>query len=680
MRCKELLAIGSLVAACSQGMILPAAAEEGSRPIPAWPLIYHREDRDQAETDILWPFFRYEREKTWSRYAIRPFLFSTERDPDQDYRKTSVLWPLTIYTHRGPEVSLQVLPLYWYGRFSTRRYTIVLPIYWDEEGEGYSHFHIWPLFGVMHRGESFTEYSTLYPLFRYGHDPLSGERDLHALWPIFNVHTKGEYLSHRFLPLYWYERGPDHWGGFIFPYYWRNTPTLTAHGIFPVWYSARGAEGNTDLVFPVYFNRETPTDHLRLIAPLYGRYERGDLGLEVGFPVYFRYRDGPSSFVSLFPFYYHSEDTEQRSAFTYYFPLYGTYRRGEAVSQHLFVFPLYSTLEDAELQLKAWDVLWPLFHYERSPTTVAVRVLGPAYMDTRYARTGRSRQDVLFPIFSRLQEGERGRTWLLPFYYHEQDPQSTLTLGSLALLPPYYFRREEPGGEELHVWPFYASQERGTYLEYATLWPLFRFGSDPQNDITMAHLLLFYRKTERERAVTTLFPLWWHQTTPQATFDASLGLHWYERDEGRGLTRASFFWIVPPDVSLITYEREPQRARHAVFPLYRYEHDERTDALRWSLLWPTFSYSSEGGVVRQTEFLWKVVSYERKDAETSDFRVLWRLVRSSRTKESSIFELNPFYYAESKNGETASWGILGGLLGAETTPDGQSKMRLLWIF
>ncbi|MBI2081185.1 MAG: hypothetical protein HYT86_05595 [candidate division NC10 bacterium] len=437
---------------------------------------------------------------------------------------------------------------------------------------------------------------------------------------------------------------------------------------------------STDLVFPVYFNQETSTGHLRLITPLYGQYERGDLGLEVGFPVYFRYRSGPYSFSSLFPFYYHSEDTEQRAAFTYFFPLYGIYRRGEAVSQHLFVFPLYSTLEDSEQQLKAWDVLWPLFHYEHSPTTLAVRILGPIYMDTRDTRTGRSRQDILFPLFSRLQEGERERSWLVPFYYRHRDARSGLTVGSLALLPPYYLHQERPGEELLHLWPLYAHARRGTYDEYATLWPLFRFGSDPENQVTMSHLLLFYRKREQARAVTTLFPVWWHETTPQTTFDSSLLLHWYERDETRGSTRAAFFWLLPPDVSLITYQREPQRTRHAVFPLYSYEGDARTDALRWSLLWPAFSYSSEGGVVQQTEFLWKVVSYERKDAETSDFRVLWRLVRSSRAKGSSTFEVNPFYYSESQNGERSAWGIFGGLIGVETGADGQRKMRLLWIF
>ncbi len=82
----------------------------------------------------------------------------------------------------------------------------------------------------------------------------------------------------------------------------------------------------------------------------------------------------------------------------------------------------------------------------------------------------------------------------------------------------------------------------------------------------------------------------------------------------------------------------------------------------------------------QASILRKLVSYEREDAEKSDFRFLWRLLRSTQTKDSFTFELNPLYYYEHQDGEGSYWTILGGLLGLETTADQTRKIRVLWIF
>ena len=748
---KRLRLIVYVMALCWQWTSLVVHAEEASPPITLWPLIYHRAEKDQAETDILWPFFRYEREKGLSRYALRPLLFSTEGDPKRDYRNTSLLWPLSIYERKGQELSFHLFPVYWHGRSPTWRYHTIFPVYWDGEGKDYSFLHLWPLFGVDHR-QNFTEYSTLYPLFRYGSDPGAGAVDLHAPWPIFHIHSKGDYLSHQFLPLYWYERGPDRSGGLVFPYYWRTAPGYTSQGIFPLWYSSHGPELETDLVFPAYFNRETAKEGLRFITPfylsrrteesrlstlipVYLNYERGDTGLSIGLPVYFRYRRGAFYFSSLFPFYYRSEDAELRSAFTYYFPLYGTYERGDTFLRRFFLFPLYTHLVDKELRLEAWDLLWPLFYYETSPKTLSVRVLplylhtrtpdhgltigfpfywsitsgensywhlipfygvhtrgdgytwrtvlGGVFTDTRDARAGLSRQDVLYPIFSRMREGEKGHTWLMPFFYHEEDSRSRQTLGSMALLPPYYIHLDEPGRESFHLWPFYGQEERGSYREYSTIWPLFRSGSDPQNDVSLTHLLLFYRKKEKESTFTTLFPFWRRTETPRTTLTSSLLLHWSRADGGAEVTKRSFLCLascyLTPEISLVRYQREPHLMRHAIFPIYNYERNDRADALEWSALWPLFSYSSQGELVRQTGFLWQVVSYERQDAEARDFRVLWRFIRSSQAKGSSVFELNPFYYYESK-GRSSYWAILGGLIGMTTTEDQRQRLQLLWVF
>jgi hypothetical protein len=752
-------------------------AEELSRPITAWPLLYHKVEKDRAETDALFSLYHYRRKDTWSKYSFGYVLFSTEGDPAKEFRKTRVIWPLSTYERKGPSTWFHLFPLYWYKSAPGYHHNVLFPVYWDIEGRGYSAFHVWPFFGINRRGESFAEYSTLWPFFRYGRDTRTGEVDVNAPWPLINYHREGDHLTHRVLPLYWYDETGSSSSGFVTLYFWKTTPDFSSRGIFPLWYSARGTTEKTDLVFPLYFNRETPESRLRfitpfavsrktpessasLIVPLYFNYESSetrarmitplyftrrsgessftmflpvyfdyetrDSGLRLGLPVYGRYRSGPFTFSTFFPLYYHSEDTGLRSEFTYYFPLYGMYRRGNAVSRHFVLFPLYSQLRDEELQLRAWDVLWPLFHYETSPTTLSVHLLplywhsstpersftvgfplywsfssgedsfrliapfyavnrkgdwyrqrfflGPLYMDTVDTRAGLSKQEALFWLFSRKAQGDEKRTWFIPLYYHHSDADSLLTLW---LLPPYVHVKD-PGKEWLHLWPLFGKVRSGTYTEYSTLWPLIRFGSDPVNDRSMAHVLLFYRARQGQTSDTVFVPLWYHHGGPTATIDTSLFLHWYERDESLDRTRLNFFWLIPgTDISLFRYHRQGDVLKHGLFPLYTYFFDESEDALKWTFLRPLFTYERRG------EYLFRgglLMSYERKDADTSEFRFLWRFIHRARTKTSSMFEFNPFYYYESEEGKGSYWAVLGGLFGLETTPEMKKRYRVFWIF
>jgi hypothetical protein len=758
-----------------------AAADEMSRPITAWPFLYHKADKDQAETDVLWPVYHFERKETWTKYSFVSILIRTENDPAQDFRKTSVIWPLSSYERKGPRLWFYIFPLYWYKSEPGYRYNVLFPVFWDIESQGSSAFHVWPLFGVNRQGETFAEYSTMYPFFRYGRDTRSGEVDVNFPWPLINYRRlAGDYLTHRVLPLYWYEGRGDFSRGFATLYFWKTSPEDSSRGIFPLWYSSRGKTEKTDLVLPLYFNRETPDFHLRFITPfavssetaessatlifpvyfnyespmtkartitplfftrrsdesrfttllpVYFDYETKDANLRLGLPVYGRYRRGPFTFSTLFPIYYHSEDTAQSSEFSYYFPFYGTYRRGDTVSHHYILFPLYAQNRDESLQLREWDVLWPLFHYETSPTTLSIHLLpfywhsgtpersftvgfplywslssdenstllflpfysdirkgnwyrqryflGPLYVDTLDDHAGLSQQDALFWLFSRKVQGDEKRTWFIPLYYHHSDMSSLL---SLWLLPPYVHLKQ-PEKEWLHFWPLFGKVRNGTYTEYSMLWPLIRFGSDTEKDSSMAQVLLFYRARQGADSDTLFFPLWYHHGSPEETEDASLFLHSYERDSPKDRTRLTFFWLVPgTDIALIKYNREGDTLRHGVFPLYTYFSDKSKDHLNWSFLWPLFSYESMGASADETDILWKVISYQRKDVDTSEFRFLWRFIRSSTTKTSSTFEFNPFYYHEAEEGKGSYWAILGGLIGVETTPEQKTKVRLFWIF
>ena len=671
---------------------LCAEESQASYPLSAWPFVYHQTQKDRGETDVLWPFYRHEWRGTWERYAIRPLIYSTESDPSQDFTKTSVLWPLNIYERSGDKIAMN-LTLYWYRNDPDHSYNIFFPVYWDGRGKDYSYFHLWPLYGEEHRA-SYTEYSTLYPFFRYGEDPGKDEVNLDLFWPFLNYQASPDYVSHRALPLYWYEKGPDTTGGFVFPYYWRNTPAYRAKGVVPLWYSSRGEDLATDVVFPLYYNRETKDTQLQLAFPLYGRwksaetslrtffplyldYRQKDFGLKVGLPVYLDYRDPPASFTTVFPFYYRAVNASLPSEFTYYFPVYGMYRVGETYRRNLLFMPLYSQYRDEATQLAGWDVLWPMLNYESGPDRQSMRVfplfwytrspevkmtmglpfyfsyegpgssyfhiipfygvnrkgssfeqrfvLGPLYIDTQDPSRDLSRQDIVFPIYSRLKEKDTNRSWLFPCYYHRAKPDSHITFASPCLLPPYYVTYHDPKESFSHLWPFYGHLQRGTYGEDSVLWPVVRFGHDPATGENLY----------------TVTPLWQHRKTPESTSDQSLVLHSYRHDEKQDKTKSAFIWLGNEDVAVLTYEREQD-------------------------------------LKLKTRFLWKVVSYERTGQDSEEFRFLWRLVRKSSTPQSDVLELNPFYYRETDAAKGSYWAILGGLIGRETLPDGQTRMRYLW--
>lgn len=797
--------------------------EDSSWPIPAWPLLYHRSEADHARTDILWPVLHYKRSGTYTRYAVRPFLFSHRSDPANGYRQTDVLWPLARFKQRGTTLTSRIAP-----------------VWWRRVADDRSYLHVWPLFGVSERADGLRERSTLFPFFRVAANPNTGMRDLHAPWPLARFYRRGETISQRVLPVYWREKKPDRSSGFVFPYFWSSSPKGEARGILPLWYRATGPELQTNMVFPFYYKRETPT-HTRLfitplwyrdrgtdkktdlVFPFYYKYEtpthtrrfitplwyRGtapgkktdmvfpfyfqyrsplsrtrfitplyweqkqekstsrallpiyfshraeDFGLTLGIPLYYSLTNGPRTHATLFPFYFRADNTEKKTAFRFYFPFYGSYRQGDQVSRHLLFFPLYATFQDKTLQLKSRDVLWPLFHYETSPGHVNLRallywrtrdpdfrrtaflpfywsqasergdythllpfyvsygrkeqrstadagkagqegeirygqtdafrrrlVLGPLYIHTMDAHAGRDSRSVLFPLYNRTtwKRENKKRAWLLPAYYHQSTPERHYTVASALLLPPYYLHEKREGLYRRHLWPLFGRTEKGTYRETSTLWPLVRIGRDAESGRSLTQALLFQRryKPENNKTTTTVFPLWQRQESPGRVRDASLLLHWYERNEAKKTVEASFLWLFPPEVSLAHYHRREQRVSHGIFPLYHYSKDDKADETRWSVLGPVLTHHRRGDAVRDTRFLWRVVSYERQDTN-SEFRFLYRLIYRSRTADSSIFELNPLFSLE-RTPTYVRWQILGGLLGHQNNTHGRDDLRLLWVF
>jgi hypothetical protein len=365
------------------------------------------------------------------------------------------------------------------------------------------------------------------------------------------------------------------------------------------------------------------------------------------------------------------------------------------LSRKDFIYPLFSKQTEKDRK-RSW--LFPFYYHDNSDEASSWHllffysvhtkgdwyqkrfVLGPIFMDTKDTHKELSRKDFIYPLFSKQTEEDRKRSWLFPFYYHDNDLDSSFTIGSLALLPPYYVNSKRPDGRIFHIWPFYGKVMKDSYKENSCIWPLIRFGRDSESDNEMNHFLLYYNQKEDDHSLTALFPLWWHETKPDETKDGTLFLHWYERDKEKETDKLSLLWLVPNSLSLFMYEHEPQHTQHSLFPFYKYDTNEQEDSLSWCFPWPLFLHGGRSELSQKTVFLWKILFYEKKDENTKEFRFLWRLIRKKKTATSSVFEFNPFYYHESEKDKGSYWSILGGLIGSETTKEGNRNMRFLWLF
>src|SRR4051794_22417332 len=92
------------------------------------------------------------------------------------------------------------------------------------------------------------------------------------------------------------------------------------------------------------------------------------------FPVWVKYSKPQFQFTCLLPFYYSQKDDAQGSSVVYYFPVYGRIQKGDHSTRRLFMFPAFGWHIDRQNNSKSFDLLWPLCHYESSPTKKAFRL------------------------------------------------------------------------------------------------------------------------------------------------------------------------------------------------------------------------------------------------------------------------------------------------------------------
>ncbi|MBI5245096.1 MAG: hypothetical protein HY922_15645 [Elusimicrobia bacterium] len=662
-------------------------------------------DRAKERTGlIMFPLLAYENDRSAPRMRASALgwadtfnLFEYKRDPARDLRQ-------------GHAVN------FWVRREGEDRSTVFFPLYWNSKSHENASFFLWPLYGMRKRGAS-VERSTLWPIFRCESDSLGKESDINFLWPLARNHRLGARHDSRIFPLYawysdpegqaeapwlfphmalpvpiWYRAsGKDYRYSRLLYLHWlsdnpaaRRRVTFTCYsledkdsktlhqGLFPLFHSSKWGDKTLKLTLPLFVSYSQPELSATVLPPLYWRYVSSGAATTALFPVFLDRGSQDSGLRVIFPLYYHAEDRRLRTELNYFFPLYGSSARDGRITRHFLFFPLYSRLNDPVLGLMSLDVVWPLFHIERSSAAsssrllplfwqsrgpggsfeivfpwcwsfeaaasrqlyllplygsyerkdeLRVRVFGPFYWGVERPLENYRRADFLLSLYSRAQAGSESRSHIFPFYWH-----SSSAGRSAFYLPPL-------GG-------FVSASDNYRDVFFLGLKPglnLVEFLRSPRESESSDRVLLYYRRKGLDSSAAALAPIYfqWRDQVEEARILVPLfGWHKFVKD---GAWRVSLMGIWG-GFSLIEFGAEPRSDKSMVRALLFYrqrEGESRTTFLLplywrmaspqkdWSQLFPLFAFrrdESEGerslGVLGVTP-KWSLFNWTETQTEKS---------------------------------------------------------------
>lgn len=266
--------------------------------------------------------------------------------------------------------------------------------------------------------------------------------------------------------------------------------------------------------------------------------------------------------TALVPFLWHGRSSDGRENYFALFPLGGTLRGFFAKDRIRFVlFPLYADTSEGEH--RSYHVLWPFFRYSSGGGKSSFRVwpfYGTKKKEDRYEKTF-----VLWPFYVRVRERlgsdhPLDSWYLLPFY---GDQQTAFGRIRYFLYPFFSYQRSERPGHRFRewqapwplfsiargdryrktwIWPFWGTEERGSYHRDMVAYPLYWHSAYRSADGVdeRRYLLPFFwsRRVEDEKgqAQQSRVKIWpfvsWSRSGETVFSLETLSLLWFRDPDG----------------------------------------------------------------------------------------------------------------------------------------------------
>ena len=459
--------------------------------------LFEREDTPSLSAHRFFPLYRYRRDdeaktRNWEalllwwhreneqrlRDVFLPIV-DIEHDRILDLREIGILGirPLTYFKYRSSptELSHYAALLYHYSEAgASRRFSAL----------GLPHFGSAPAFSLF-AGEQTPSVSRhrFFPLYRYERDEAAKTRDWEALLLWWHRETES-HVRNIFLPLTDIERdgtddssrvslvGLPKVGGLppLTLFNWEQTPSLTTHRFFPVYYYSYDQPPNAttwnalwlywhysnpaqtrDIFFPLGSLRQNPTEQTWNISALgvepvsLIEFSKSSASAKNRFSPLWDYHgegsDWGLSFLGIRQLSLFSHEKSADSTTDYLFPLW-LRTESPTDSRHL-IFPLWSTSENRQTLEQTLGV------FGIGPLSLYYRQHSPSGMSAR-----------IFPVWSHQKEEATRESWT----------------GALGV-PPFslYYGHTSPTATENRLFPFfrYTSDVAKDESEFWFLWPLF---------------------------------------------------------------------------------------------------------------------------------------------------------------------------------------------------------------
>ncbi len=573
----------------------------------------------------------------------------------------------------------------------------------------------------------------LFPLYNLEEDHMQPARDFSVLgirqWSLFHLVSDPGHWEHRLLGLYGYNHDVQNessalsmfgYGDFsLFRYH--STPSELANRLFPLYrYRHDRAADETQFdALLLYRHLTTPIRTTDRLLPLWD-YEsaRGIhdwhisvLGVDPLVLIHHR-SDSQMTANHVFPFYgYRSSETAGSRFSLIGFPpsqtvtwaWYAQERTPTVMAARLF--PMFKYEEDRANQ--SWHISFlgidpiTFFRYRTSPVHTAHHVLpiygyqqddasrrwtalgfpplgeGPAVSLVEVADDPVRTVHRFTPVYAYAHDREKEETSMnaLSLYWHTRSKQvsqhSVMPLGSLRV------------DGAAHEWRFTLFG-----LDPVVQASLVRHTSSPTETRSLLFPLYDYRREGSDTSFSfggvAELSLFCHQTTPTKTRHRFFPVWNYETNRDTGETRFGVAGWAP--FSLYQAVTTPTQRSRRLFPVYAHRTDLATGRGETDVLWPFLNVKSQNGETTEWSALWWLAHYEKPTSESYEFRLFgaskMAVLRRAVSPERSSFDLNPvlplFSYS-AEQGKGISWNLFGGLVGAETEDQGQTRLRLFWI-
>jgi hypothetical protein len=359
---------------------------------------------------------------------------------------------------------------------------------------------------------------------------------------------------------------------------------------------------------------------------------------------------------------YRKDEPKRRQEGVTFFPFYIT-GTSEKYGPYRSIFPFYGDMYQRFWRDEYHIALFPLYG--------------------RTVKNGTSTSHYLYPFFSRTKGDKEAGFEVFPLY--GQSEKEGVYRKRYLLWP--FWNTSETGLDTANptskttLFPLYASSDSPLRSSRNYFWPFFGYSEDREKKSRQVDYFwpLIYTERGEKRNVTSLLPIYAHETSPEAEKS------WYFWPLYRHSELHSPIFEEKQDrVLFFLYrdrlERWPkdgaERRRLAVWPLFLYKTTPH-GVSSLSVPAPVEPVLDKEGIEHNWAPYWRLYQRRWNDNGDSASSLLWNLFWHERRGDDLAYELFPLVSYRSEKGDTGL-RLFKGLVGYNTCGN-EKELTLLWL-